>query len=48
MEVLGQDTRRIVHRHLIAGEGHHLAAELAVESVERRPLERRRSDGQGH
>ena len=47
MEMLGEDARRILHRHLVAGERHHPGAELEVQSVERRPLERRRRQRQG-
>ena len=49
MEMLGKDAARILDRHLVAGEGHHPRAELAVESVKRRPFERRRRHlGKGH
>ena len=37
--VLGQDAHGILHRHLVAGERHHLAAHLDVEIVKRRPLQ---------
>src|SRR5262249_34088073 len=48
MEMLGENARRILDRHLVAGKRHHLGAELAVESVERGPLERRCRRGKGH
>ena len=37
--MLGQDAGRILHRHLVAGEGHEARAELAMQGVERRALE---------
>ena len=33
--MLGEDARRILHRHRIAGEGHHAGAEFEVQVVER-------------
>ena len=39
--VLGEDAGRVLHRHLPAGERHHLGAERLVAVVERGALERR-------
>ena len=33
--MLGQDAGRVLHRHLVAGEGHEARAELAMQVVER-------------
>ncbi|MEJ0072420.1 MAG: hypothetical protein WDO24_31215 [Pseudomonadota bacterium] len=38
--MLGEHPGRILHRHVIAGERHQLAAERAVQAVERRGLKR--------
>ncbi len=38
--MFGQDAGRILHRHLIAGEGHEARAELAMQVVKRCALER--------
>ena len=38
--MLGQDAGRVLHRHLVAGEGHEARAELAMQVVKRRALER--------
>ena len=35
LRVLGQDAGRVLHRHLVAGEGHEARAELAMQVVER-------------
>src|SRR5215469_681678 len=41
MKVLAEDAGGVLDRRLVAGKRHHPRAELAVESVKRRPLERR-------
>ena len=38
--MFGQNAGRVLHRHLVAGEGHEARAELAVQVVERCALER--------
>ena len=38
--MFGQDAGRVLHRHLVAGEGHDARAELAMQVVERCALER--------
>ena len=40
VEMLGEDARRIVDRHVVAGERRHARAELDVEGVQRRFLVR--------
>ena len=39
VQVLLEDAERILHRHLVAGERHHLGAERHVQLVERRALQ---------
>ena len=31
--VLGEDARGVLHRHVVAGKGHHAGAELHVQGV---------------
>jgi hypothetical protein len=38
-QVLGNDAL-ILHRHVVAGKGHHLRAELHVQVEQGRPLQR--------
>ena len=38
--MLGQDAGRVLHRHLVAGEGHEARAQLPMQRVKRRALER--------
>ena len=38
VEMLGEDARRIVDRHVVAGERRHARAELDVQGVQRRFL----------
>ena len=38
VQMLLEDAERILHRHLVAGERHHLGAERHVQRVERRAL----------
>ena len=42
VEMLGEHARRILHRHVVAGEGHHAGAERHMGAVQRRRLQRRR------
>ena len=39
VEMLGENARRILHRHGIAGEADHLGAEAQMKLVERRARE---------
>jgi len=39
MVVLGQDPGGVLHRHVVAGEWHHLRAKLAVQRVQRGDVE---------
>ena len=41
LPVLGEDALRIRHRHRVAGERHHLRAELEVQRMQRRVQQRR-------
>src|SRR5579859_4275316 len=36
MEMFGENSRRVLHRHVVAGESDHPRAELDVQRVERR------------
>ncbi len=42
VEMLGENAGRILHRHLISGEGHHAGAERHMGAVEGRGFQRRR------
>ena len=44
LAVLGEDARRVRDRHVVAGERHHLRAELDVQRMQRRLRAARRSD----
>jgi len=46
--VLGEDPLRKRHRHVVAGERHHLRAEFEVQGMQRRLRQRRGRDGDGH
>ena len=39
VQMLLEDAERILHRHLVAGERHHLGAERHVQLIERRALQ---------
>ena len=39
--MFGQDSGRILHRHLVAGERHHAGAEREMKRMKRRARERR-------
>ena len=39
VQMLLQDAQRILHRHLVAGERHHLGAKRDVQLVERRAFQ---------
>ena len=51
VQVLGHDAGGVLHRHGVAGEGHHARAQLAVQRVERGGRQRlvgRRAGSLGH
>jgi|GEM_PF-6905431 len=45
MLMLGNDALGILHRHVVAGKGHHAGAERHVSAVQRRMPERGRARG---
>ena len=47
LAVLGDDARRVLHRHRVAGEGHHAGAEFEVQRVQR-GLQQRGGGSVGH
>ena len=42
MQVLLDDAGRVLHRHVVAGEGNHASAEADMHAMQRRAFERRR------